>query len=277
MGLIGGSLGMAIKNKDLAKKVVGVSRNTDNLKQAKDKKALDDFSIDPIEASREADIIFICTPIASIVPMVKTIAPFTKKGCIITDVGSSKACIVEELERSLSPNVTFIGGHPMAGSERAGISAATTFLFEGTNYIFTPTQNTDKNALETIKDFVLGLDVFVHVVEPQIHDKVVAGISHMPLAIAIALVNSINDIKSGKPEMLALAASGFRDTTRIAAGNVGMAKDMFTTNKTAVIEMLKEFRISLDKLESLIKDGDIKNLEAEIERAQKLRTEMYAA
>ncbi len=277
MGLIGGSLGMAFKNKDIATKVTGVSRNSDHLKEAKEKLALDDYTIDPIEASREADIIFICTPISSIIPMVKTIAPFTKKGCIITDVGSSKSAIVEEIENSISPSVTFIGGHPMAGSERAGITAAAKFLFEGTNYILTPTQNTDSEQLAVLQQLIAKLDAHVSLMDPKTHDMVVAGISHMPLAIAISLVNTIDEMNKAKEEMLQLASSGFRDTTRIAAGNPGMAVDMFTTNKEAVLAMIAEFKISLNNLEKLIKEGDAVKLEKEITKAAELRTRMYAA
>ncbi|MCX5749606.1 MAG: prephenate dehydrogenase/arogenate dehydrogenase family protein [Candidatus Saganbacteria bacterium] len=277
MGLIGGSLGMAIKNKDLAEKVIGVSRNADHLKEAKAKEALDEFTIDPIEASRDADLVFVTTPIRTIVPIVKTIFPVVKKGCIITDVGSSKLEIVGELE-SISPEgIFFIGGHPMAGSERSGIKAATKFLFEGTNYCLTPTGKTDKEALKKLIAFIENFDVRISVIPPDLHDIAVAGISHMPLAVAASLVNMVCDMKEAKTEMLALASSGFRDTTRIAAGSVEMGRDMFTTNKKAVLKMIKEFKASLEKIEAVIEEGDAEKITAELEKAKKLRTDMYAA
>ncbi len=275
MGLIGGSLGMAVKNKDLAK-VTGVSRSVNHLKEAKEKEALDEFDTDPIEACRQADLVFITTPISTIIPMVKTIAPTLKDGCVITDVGSSKAHIVSEIERSLPENIHFIGGHPMAGSERTGITAATKFLLEGANYILTPTERTDKEALGKLKEFLNKLDVRLSVMDPAAHDEAVAAISHMPLAVAIALVNALNDTKGDKAKMLELASSGFRDTTRIAAGSVEMATDMFTTNKQAVLKMLSEFKVSLERLESLVREGDEKKISAEAERAKRLRSGMYA-
>jgi len=277
MGLIGGSLGMAIKNKDLAEKVVGVSRNIDHLKEAKEKEALDEYSIDPIEATKDADIVFVSTPIAAIAPTIKTVCPTVKKGCIITDVGSSKAEIVSQIEGLVPDGVVFIGGHPMAGSERSGITAATKFLFEGTNYILTPTSKTDKEALKRLSGLIGQLDVKLSVIPAAVHDLAVAGISHMPLAVAVALVNTVCDTKEAKDVMLELASSGFRDTTRIAAGNVEMGRDMFSTNKKAVLRMLREFKASLEKLERLIEEGDPAKISAELEKAKKLRTDMYAA
>lgn len=277
MGLIGGSIGMAIKNKDLAENVIGVSRNIDHLKEAKAKGALDEYTIDPIEASKDAELVFICTPIDKIIPITKTIASTVKKGCIITDVGSSKAQIVAEGEDAVPEGVSFIGGHPMAGSERSGITAATQFLFEGTNYVLTPTDRTDKKALSVLSEFVEKLDVKLSLLKPEVHDRAVAAISHMPLALAVALVNTIQDLAAGKEEALSLASSGFRDTTRIAAGNAEMGRDMFVTNKHAVLEMIGKFKSSIERLESLIKDGDAAAITKELEKAKKLRTDMYAA
>jgi len=277
MGLIGGSLGMAIKNKDLAEKVIGVARSKEHLEEAKKKGALDEYTIDAVEASKDADLIFVTTPMNIIASTVKTIAGVTKKGCIITDAGSSKASIVEEIERSISSDVHFIGGHPMAGTEHQGIRAATKFLLEGANYVLTPTGKTNPEALEKLKVFLSALDVNIVVMEPKMHDLAVAGISHMPLAVAVALVNTINDLETGKEEMLKVAASGFRDTTRIAAGNIDMGKDMFTTNKAAVLEMIEKFKSSLNKLEHLIKEGNTEKITKELERAKDLRIKMYAA
>ncbi len=277
MGLIGGSLGMAIKNKDLAEKVVGVSRNIDNLKEAKEKEALDDFSTDPIEASKDADIVFICTPISLIIPTIIKILPTLKKGAIITDVGSSKLSIVNKIDLLMPEDIYFVGGHPMAGNERSGIKAATKFLFDGANYILTPSEKTNRTALNVLKDFIKKLDVETIVMPPDKHDLAVAGISHMPLAIAVSLVNTIGQSGSLKEDMIKLASSGFRDTTRIAAGNVEMGKDMFTTNKDAVLEMIKGFKSSLEKLEKNIRNSDNDKIEEDLIKAQKLRTDMYAS
>jgi prephenate dehydrogenase len=184
---------------------------------------------------------------------------------------------VEEVENSIPSDVHFIGGHPMAGTEHQGIRAANQFLFEGANYILTPTSKTDAQALIELKSFIEKLDVNLFLIPPDKHDLVVAGISHMPLAIAVSLVNTIADMGEERENMLKVTASGFRDTTRIAAGNVEMGKDMFISNRTAVLAMIRHFKKSLDKMETLIKEGDIEKITAELERAKKLRTEMYAA
>ncbi|MFA5105056.1 MAG: prephenate dehydrogenase [Candidatus Margulisiibacteriota bacterium] len=277
MGLIGGSLGMAIKNKGIAKKVIGVSRNAEHLKEALSKEALDEFTLDPIEASRDADLVFICTPISTIVPMIKTIFSTVKKGCIITDVASSKADIVLEAEKTVSPEVFFVGGHPMAGSERSGIKAATKYLLEGTNYILAKTEKTSEAALKKLGDFLEKLDVELSIMSPEKHDLAVAAISHMPLAVAVSLVNAIDSLDKEKNACLKLASSGFRDTTRIASGNVEMGKDMFTTNGKAVLEMIGVFKRSLEHLEELIKKGDAAAISSELERAKDLRDGIYGS
>lgn len=277
MGLIGGSLGMAIKNKGIAKKVIGVSRNAEHLKEALAKEALDEYSQDPIEASKDADLIFICTPISTIVPMIKTISTTVKKGSIITDVGSSKANIVSEAENSVPPEIFFVGGHPMAGSERSGIKAATKYLLESTNYILTKTERTSETALKKLGDFIEKLDVELSIMSPEKHDSAVAAISHMPLAVAVSLVNSIDSLGKDKAACLKLASSGFRDTTRIASGNVEMGKDMFSTNGKAVLEMIGIFKKSLEQLEELIKKSDTAGISAELERAKDLRDGIYGS
>lgn len=277
MGLIGGSLGMTIKNKDLAKTVVGVSRSIDHLKEAKAKEALDDFSVDPIEVCKDADLVFVCTPIASIVPMIKTISSVLKKGCIVTDVGSSKSQIVSEAEDAMPDGVFFVGGHPMAGSERSGIKAATKYLFEGTNYILTKTPKTSDEVLKKLADFIEKLDVKLSIMSPEKHDMAVAAISHMPLAVAVSLVNAIGGLGQEKDNSLRLASSGFRDTTRIASGNVEMGRDMFVTNKKAVLEMIGNFKAAVEELESSIKDGDISKINDHLERAKKLRDDIYGS
>lgn len=277
MGLIGGSLGMAIKNKDLADKVIGVSRNIEHLKEAKSKEALDEYTIDIVEASRDADLIFVTTPISLIAPTVKTVAGIAKKGAIITDAGSSKAQIVNEIESSIPAEINFIGGHPMAGTDASGIYAATKFLFEGANYILTPTNRTNIEALKILNKFLEKLDVQILEMPPEKHDIVIAAISHMPLAIAVSLVNAIFDEKENKEDMIKTASSGFRDTTRIAAGNVEMGKDMFITNKDAVLQMIGKFKKSLDDIEQAIKESNKDKIVTLLEKAKKLRVNMYAS
>ena len=277
MGLIGGSLGMAIKNKGISKKVIGVSRNTEHLKEALKKEALDEYSIDPIEATKDADLVFICTPISMIVPMIKTISTTAKKGCIITDVGSSKVDIVSEAEASVPQEIFFVGGHPMAGSERSGIKAATKYLLDGANYVLTRTDRTPGEAFGKLKDFIEKLDVDVSVMSPEQHDFCVAAVSHMPLAVAVSLVNAVCGLGKNRENCLKLASSGFRDTTRVASGNVEMGKDMFLSNGKAVLEMLSAFKSSLEDLEKMIQKKDIPGISAALEKAKNMRDGIYGS
>ncbi len=277
MGLIGGSIGMAVKNKGISKKVIGISRNIQNLEEAVKKEAIDEYTLDLIDGTKSADIVFICTPISTVVPTAKTIFSSVKDGCIITDVASSKADIVKELERCVPERIFFVGGHPMAGSERSGIKAATKYLLEGNNYVLTQTSYTNKSALQKLVSFIEKLDVNITIMTPEEHDFTVAAISHMPIAIAVSLVNTIVELKQNRDNCVKLASSGFRDTTRIASGNIQMGIDMFSTNKSAILEMLKNFKSELDLLESAIRNGDLKAMENLLKKAKEFRDSIYGS
>lgn len=277
MGLIGGSLGMAIKNRNLAKMVIGVGRNIENLKEAQAREALDYYTTDIREGVREADLVFVCTPILTVVPIAQQAAMNVKKGCIITDVASSKREIVEEMDDCLTKDIFFVGGHPMAGSERSGIKAATKYLLEGTNYVLTKTEKTNEEALQKLKEFLEKLDINVLVMSPKEHDYAVAAISHMPLVIAISLTNTIAELKEHKENAIKLASSGFRDTTRIASGNIEMARDMFLTNERPILWMLEWYKIKLVELETAIKNGDIERMERLLNQAKNFRDSLYGS
>ena len=270
LGLIGGSLGMAIREKGLAEKVVGIPRRKETIEEAKGKGAIDEGTIELPVGVKDADLTFIATPISAIIPTLKTIAPYLKPGAIVTDVGSTKSLIVKEAQKFIPKGVSFIGGHPMAGLEVTGMAAAKVDLFDGAAYFLTPTKKVAPKALEILKSFLENLKVRIFILPPEEHDKIVAGISHLPLVLAISLINTIADLKE-KEEMLKVAAGGFKDTTRIAAGSPIMGRDIFLTNKKAVLKMLKKFKESFKKLEALIKESDSEKLMAELEKARSIR------
>lgn len=276
LGLIGGSLGMAIRNKGLAEKVIGIPRREETIGQAIKKEAIDEGTLDPVEGTQNADIIFVCTPINLIVSTIQKIQGKLKKGAIITDVGSSKGRIVEEIEKKIPAGVHFIGGHPMAGSDRFGIGAAHTFLFENANWILTPTVRTDKAALQKLTVFLKAVGAKVQDIAPDEHDLMVAGISHLPLMAAIALVRTVAEMKEHRDKMLELAATGFRDSTRIASGHPALARDMCATNKEMILKMIEKFKASLEHIEQLIKKGNLGDLESEFGRVKKLRDSIYS-
>ncbi|MFH1710338.1 MAG: prephenate dehydrogenase/arogenate dehydrogenase family protein [bacterium] len=274
LGLIGGSLGMAIKKKKLAR-VIGLTREKSKAALAVKLKAVDYASTNIRGIIRDADIIFICYPIHLIVPEISKIIQFVKPGTIITDVGSSKGLIVKEAERIMPKGVFFVGGHPMAGGEKVGLEEAQIDLLEKKNYILTKTPKTNGKALSVLKALISKLGAKVHILTPDAHDSIVAGISHMPVAVAAALVDSVLGSGRSCSGMTQFAASGFRDSTRIASGSPDMGTDMFITNKKAVLAALASFKKSLAKIEKLIKQGDAASIKMELSQIKDFRDSIF--
>ncbi len=276
VGLIGGSIGLALKRASSEIKIVGIPHREETIQEAINRKAIDEGTTDHKKGVTDADLIFICTPINLIIPILKEIAPILKKGAIVTDVGSTKTEIVSQAEKIMPKGIYFVGGHPMAGKEKVKLEEAEADLFKDQIYILASTSKTSKKALETVKETIKLLNCRIIEMDPKLHDLVVAGISHMPLAIAAACINAVADAEKGKDEMKLCAASGFRDTTRVASGDPVLGVDMFTTNKKAVLKMISAFKKSLSRLEKLIKEKDADEIERELERAKGFRDSIYA-
>ena len=278
LGLIGGSIGLGLKKSSAAAdlKIVGIPRREETVAQAIAMGAIDEGATDHIKGVSDADLVIVCTPISLILPVIKEIAPNLKKGAIVTDVGSSKYEIVSQAEKALPKGIYFVGGHPLAGKEISKLEAAEPELFKNKTWVLTRTSRTSQKALEKVKQVIEWLGGLVLELDPKTHDLVVAGISHMPLAVSAALVNAV----AGEAEnelMAKTAASGFRDMTRIASGDPILGVDMFTTNKKAVLKMIGSFKRSLANLEKLIKAGDGEKLREELEKAKKFRDALYPA
>ncbi|MFA5113171.1 MAG: prephenate dehydrogenase/arogenate dehydrogenase family protein [Candidatus Margulisiibacteriota bacterium] len=277
LGLIGGSLGLALKKQlpPAAKlKVVGIPRRAETIDLAKQLGAIDEGTTDHVKGVADADLVFVCTPINLITAVIKDIAPALKKGAIVTDVGSSKQEIVAQAERLLPRGVFFVGGHPMAGKETSKLEAAEPDLFQGKSWLLTRTGRTSIRALEQVGQLLGQLGVKIVEMEPRKHDLAVAAVSHLPLVLAAALVNAV----AAEPEqalMKQCAASGFRDTTRVASGDPILGVDMFTTNKKAVLKMIGGFKKALGQLERLIKAGQGEELKAELDKAKQFRDSIY--
>ena len=274
LGLIGGSLGMAIKRKKLAR-VIGLTRDKSKAALAVKLNAVDYASTNIRGLIQDADIIFICYPMHLIIPEIKKIIQFVKPGTIITDVGSSKEQIVKEAEKIMPKGIFFVGGHPMAGKEKVGLEEAEKDLFEGKNYILTKTAKTNQKALNTLKSLISGLGAKVSILAPGVHDSIVAGISHMPVAVAAALVDSVGGSGKLSDDMMQLAASGFRDTTRIASGDPDLGAGMFVTNKKAVLAALNSFKKSLSYIEKIIKQGSHTVIREKLSQLKDLRDSMF--
>jgi prephenate dehydrogenase len=271
LGLIGGSIGLKAKQQGL--RVIGIPRREETLKKALELGAIDEGSLDISKVS-EADLVFICTPINLIIAKLKELAPHLKKGAVVTDVGSTKAEIVSQAEKLMSKGTYFVGGHPMAGKEVVGIEAAEANLFESKTWILTQTSKTNKGALEKVEEVVGWLGAKVVRIDPKTHDLVVGAVSHLPLAAAAALVNVAAE--AGEKELVGqCAASGFRDSTRIASGDPVLGRDMFLTNRVALLKHLKALRAKLLELEKLIKAGQAGKIEEELKKAKQFRDSIF--
>ncbi len=274
LGLIGASLAMAIKKKRLPVRIIGTSRRERTIKTALKRRMIDQGVPDPKKAVSGSDLVIIAVPISRMVHTLKMIAPHLKPGAIVTDVGSTKEMIVGAAEKIVPKGRFFVGGHPMAGSEHTGIDSARADLFEGNPYILTPTKKTNAAALLVLGSFLKRLNVRLIKLPPARQDTLVAGISHLPLAVAASLTSAICSFKD-KGDFAAVASSGFRDTTRVASGDPILGLDLFATNKKAVLTMIRSFKRSLDELEENIIKGDSTGIFKFLRRAKEFRDGIY--
>jgi len=236
VGLIGGSIGLGIKRRGLAEEVTGVFRRKSTLRKALARKAVDRGAMSIADGVKDADMIILATPVCLIPRFIYDVIKYAKRGTIITDVGSAKEWIVDRVESrmSASPAVFFVGSHPMAGSEHAGVEFAKADLLEGSPCIVTRTKAVDKKALAKVISFWKSLGAKVKVMTPREHDRSVAMISHLPHLVAFSLAGSV------PAKDLIYAAEGFKDTTRVASSDPKLWSDIFLSNSA---ELLKAARI----------------------------------
>jgi len=269
VGLIGGSLGLAVKKKRLAKEVVGLCRRRSSLKKALKARAVDWGTIDARKASVNADFIIIATPAGSIVRLAKEISKYLKRGAIITDVGSVKEALVGAIEHIIPAGIHFIGGHPMAGSEQGGVIFAKEDIFEQSLCILTKTKKTDVGALRRVASFWKALGVRVSVTDVFTHDKRVAQVSHLPHLIAQSLCLSADG------ESLRYASGSFRDTTRVASLNTKVWIDIFKLNRKHLLVSLDRYIRVLKQARRDLAKNDFTRLKMKIEKASRIRTALF--
>src|SRR5262245_31363811 len=213
VGLIGGSVGLAAKARAATRRVIGVGRHPDALARARDLGAIDEFTTDLTAGVRSADVVVFCTPVDQIARQVRQAAGSAMPGAVFTDAGSTKGTIVRELDGKLPDHVRFVGAHPLAGSEKQGAENASADLFDGRVCVVTPTATTDPRAVERVTLFWQALGCEVRRLSPEEHDLALATTSHMPHLVAAVLAGQLPE--KWRP----FAATGFRDTTRVAAGD----------------------------------------------------------
>jgi len=267
VGLIGGSIGLAIRKRKIADEVMGVFRHESTLKRALKCNAVDKATVFIDRGVSEADLIIVTSPVHSIPKIIKMAAKYAKKGAIITDAGSTKAWIVSSVEKNLakSGKIHFVGSHPMAGSERAGVESARAGLFEKAPCIVTKTAVTDRASLKTVIKFWRSLGAIVKIMSPVSHDKSVSLISHLPHIVAFSLAGSVPFRE------LQYAAEGFKDTTRVASSDPELWADIFLTNKREILKAGRLFEKRYKDILKAVSKGDHKKTVNLLKRAKSKR------
>ncbi|MCR4336311.1 MAG: prephenate dehydrogenase/arogenate dehydrogenase family protein [Candidatus Omnitrophica bacterium] len=254
VGLIGGSLGKAIKKHRLAREVIGVSQKQETLDAALKAGAIDQGILDIKKAVVNADLVILATPVSVIVGMLSVLGKSLKRNCIVTDVGSTKASVVNVARDHFPSHVHFIGSHPLAGSEKSGVDYSREDLFENTLCIMTPTQATHRFALERVKALWTKVGAKVETLSPEEHDKALAFVSHLPHLLAYALMEAI------PTDLTKYAGQGLKDTTRIAGSSPQMWGDICLGNSRNIVNALDEMTRNLSLLRKAVHNEDSKSL-----------------
>ena len=257
IGLIGSSIAREICASKLAGHVAISSRSPETLARAAELGLGDSYHEDAAKAVDDADLVVVSVPVGASEAVARAIAPALKPGAIVTDVGSTKASVIAQMQPHLPRHVHFIPGHPIAGTEKSGPDAGFVGLFKGRWCILTPLEGTDPQALERLKAFWIALGSMVDEMEPTHHDKVLAIVSHLPHIIAYNIVGTADDLETvTDAEVIKYSASGFRDFTRLAASDPTMWRDVCLHNKDAILEMLARFSEDLAYLQRAIRWGE---------------------
>jgi cyclohexadieny/prephenate dehydrogenase len=268
LGLLGGSIARAARTRRAAGEIVAVGRTPATLAQARAAGVVDHVTHDLAAGVRGADLVILCAPVGVLPAMVRAAWPHLAPGAILSDVGSVKGPVVAAAAGCGGGPGTFVGGHPMAGSERSGFDAARADLFEDRLALLTPTAATPAAAVARLAGFWEALGSQVRRLSPQAHDRAVAAISHLPHLAAYGLVGAAEE------DALPFAAAGFHDTTRIAASPEPLWTDIFRENRDAVLAALARYRGVLDEWEALIRAGNWDALEAALAHARERREKL---
>ncbi len=261
VGLLGGSIGLAIKRRQLAGEVAGFVRRASSLKDCERAGAVDYATTDLLAAVSNADLVILCTPLAQMVPLAKQLLPALKRGALVTDVGSVKADVVRGLESVFANSgAHFIGSHPMAGAEKTGVWAARADLYANAVCVVTPTKKSTATAVRTLEKFWQSLGARTLRLDAAQHDLLVSRSSHLPHVVAATLANLVLNPALPKNQT-ALCATGFRDTTRIASGSPEMWRDITLANRKNLSQSVDAFVAELRKFQAALNGGDVKAVE----------------
>jgi prephenate dehydrogenase len=261
VGLLGGSIGLATRQRRLAGEVAGYVRRKSSLKDCERAGAVDYSTTDLLAAVSNADLVILCTPLAQMRSLAQQFLPALKRGAIVTDVGSVKAGVVRELETIIAKaGAHFVGSHPMAGGEKMGVLAARADLYANAVCVVTPTKKSNADVVRKVEKFWKSLGARVLKLDAAQHDLLVSRSSHLPHVVAATLANLVLNPAAPKTQA-ALCATGFRDTTRIASGSPEMWRDIALANRQNLLRALAAFEMELKKFQSALKRGDARAIE----------------
>ena len=274
VGLLGSSLGLALKRFTEVTEIYGYDRQKKHLATALEIGAIDKKFMDFENGLAEVDLVVLAVPVAAITDTLLEIQPKLTAETIVTDVGSTKSELVAELKLQLDAKLTYIPGHPMTGSEVSGPAGADAYLFENAIYVLTPLEDTEQEKLALLEELLEKVGAILMYMEPNDHDRVVAAVSHLPHLVACALVDSVGELAKTDERAFFLAAGGFRDTTRIAAGDPTMWSDICLNNVEYIVEMLENFKQKLVDFSALLTESDYQQLFDKFASIKDLREEI---
>jgi prephenate dehydrogenase len=274
-GLIGTSIGLALRHAKVRNiEIVGHDREPNNASKARKRGAIDKMTWNIADAVEGAKLIIIAVPVQAVRDVMAAVGPIAKEGAIITDTASTKSDILFWAEDVLPRHVHFVGGHPMAGREFPGPDAAETDLFQGAYYCIVPSRRAPREAVQVVADLAQSVGATPYYLDAQEHDGLVAAVSHLPLVVSAALVNTATQNPAWR-EMGKLASSGFRDVSRLASGDPEMSRDIMLTNQESVIYWLDEMIASLERYKNMVREGG-ESLETAFTQAKVARDKWLA-
>ncbi len=274
VGLICGSLALDMRRRKLVKQIVGFGRSESNLKLAQKKGIIDSYFLRKADFPAGVDFLMMGTPVQTIVPLTKAFLPRLEAGCVISDVGSVKGKIVRGMEKLLPKDIHFVAGHPIAGSEKWGAQAARENLFARHRTVLTPTKKTSQKALQSVAALWRKVGAEVEIMHPDVHDRVLGVISHLPHVLVYALVNALDRTNLKGVDLKSYCAGGFKDFTRIASSRPELWRDICLMNKKALGHSLSDYIKYLEQLNRWIRDEKGALLEREFSRAFEARAQI---
>ncbi len=278
IGLIGSSIARVIKRDKIARHLVAVAKSKKTIDTVLKLGIADSVTLDSSEAVKDADMVMLCSPLGTYKKIMREIGPNLKRGCILTDVGSVKGCVFEDIEIEKLLGVNLVPAHPVAGTEYSGPEAGFVELFEGRWCVITPDKTASKESIEKICNLWEAAGSNVEIMDPNHHDQIMAMTSHLPHLISYTIVGTATDLeKSLVSEVVKYSAGGFRDFTRVAASDPTMWGDIMIKNKEAVLEILQRFNEDLTALQRAIRWDEYDLIHDFFSKTRKIRKEVIQA